>query len=292
MNMFRYLSMSSTMLRVADDGGSGGGGGDDAAKAAKIAADKAAADEAAEAARKAAEKDKPTDTEAKLLREVMGQKRKTEEASAKAVELEAKLKAFEGIDPEAVRGLLADKAAADALKVKAEEDRLKQAGDFESLKTRMASEHDKALKLKDDEVSNVKNVINALNKTIHELTIGSAFSASAYLKEETLLPPNKARRAYEDHFEIKDGVMNAFDKAQGAADRTPLVDARGKPLPFDEAIKSIIDADPDRDLILRSKSKPGSGTTPGSGKTGGKEPDAEMTGLNRIAMALRAKNGK
>jgi len=292
--MFKRYLMDTSFLRAPDGGG--GGGDDEAAIAAQAAADKAAADkiaaDAAEAARIAA-LPKPTDAEAKLLRELMGHKRKAEEVAAEKTALETKLKAFEGIDPEAVRSLLADKTAADAAKAKAEEDRQLAAGEFAAVRTRMAGEHVKAIELKDEAIAAERARISGLEKTIRELTIGTSFASSVYLRDETLLPPRQARLSYERHFEVVDGIVQAFDKPAGSSDRIPLVDARGQPLPFDEAMKAIIDADPDRDALLRAKGTPGSGVVPGGVKVpvtgGGGE---ELTGLDRIAAGLRARRGK
>lgn len=241
---------------------------------------------------------KPDDKEAKrLARELASKQKALETANSKLNNLESELKKFEGIDPEAVKALLSEKAEAEAAKQKAEEDRLKAAGDFEALKKRMADQHQKELVAAQDQVKAAQTQAQALQRQIHELTIGAAFSASAFLRDETLLPPAKARRAYEDYFEVtENGQVQAYDRPAGEKDRAPLVDSRGRPLPFDEAMKQIIEADPDRDHLLKSKAKTGSGQAPGGG-TGtrtstGNEGGRELRGVAAIAAALARKGSK
>jgi hypothetical protein len=264
----------------APDGNEGGGDEAAAAEAARVAA---AAE--AETARLAAEaaKNKPTDAEAKLLRELMTLKTKL-----KATETEhAK---FTGIDPDKVRDLLARQAEAEAAAAKAEEDRLKAAGDFESLKKRMATAHEeeKAAILK--QVGAKDGEISKLVKQMNELTIGSAFAQSQFITTETVLTPAKARRVYEDHFELDEkGRVVGFDAPKNSDDRSPLVNARGEPLAFDEAMKRIVEADPDKDHLLRSKSRSGSGAGNQQHNNNDGNKPIEVTGTARIAAILAAK---
>ena len=74
--------------------------------------------------------------------------------------------------------------------------------------------------------------------------------------------------------------------------REPLVTSSGEPLSFDEAMKRIIEADPDRERLLRSKSKAGSGAMPSPGKTQNANADAPGFGVNRISAALGKMAGK
>jgi hypothetical protein len=78
----------------------------------------------------------------------------------------------------------------------------------------------------------------------------------------------------------------AYDKPAGATDRTVLVDGSGNPLSFDKAIERIVDADPDRDTLRKSKMRAGAG----SNNDGGKPPVNIGSGRERIQAAL-AKGG-
>lgn len=251
-----------------------------AALAAKAAADKVAADAAqAEADRIAAEeaaKNKgPSDAEAKLLKENM-------ERKATIKELQDKLKSYEGIDPEAAR-------IAAAAKVEAEKAALAASGDFDRLKAMMADEHAKELTAAKTAAEAKDLALNAAQKTINELTIGSSFSSSTFINEELILTPAKARAVYGAHFEIEDGKTVGYDKPAGEATRTKLVDAAGNAMPFEAALKKLVEADPDRERLLKSKLATGAGSKTAGSKTPGDEANAG-TGISRIAASLAAKS--
>ena len=220
---------------------------------------------------------KIADADAKLLREVMALKAKVKAVeSAKAV-IEAQ---FDGLDPEQMRQMIADKT-------KAEEDKLRQSGDFDALKKRMAEEHQREVAKFIAERDGANNEKNKLEKLIKELTVGNSFASSRFLVEETVLTPSKARRVYEDHFEVEDGHVIAYDAPRDSTHRTPLVNGSGNPLSFDEAMKRIIESDPDHEHLMRTKAVPGPGVRSNTAvKPVIPQNNANMTGVDRIAAAL------
>lgn len=263
-----------------------------AAEAARLAAEKAAADKAAadkaaadkaEADRKAAEDAEKaknpgvSDEVAKLLKENM-------KAKATLAEATAKLKEYEGIDPVAIKKLLADQAAAEKASAEAK-------GDFERVKQMMAAEHAAELKKAKDELETERQEKAKISGRVIELTVGQSFAQSDFLGKETLLPTAKARAIYGSHFEVEDGVVVAFDKPRTEANRTKLVDASGTPLAFEAAIKKIVEADPDHDSLLRSKLANGGGSGSSgenrAAEKGGKQP--ELKGAARIEAILNAR---
>ncbi len=273
-----FLSMIAR--EPADEGKPGGDDtGVAAAMAAKaeadrIAAEKAAADAAALKAAEEAGKTKVDDEKAKLLKESM-------ERKAKIKELEDKLKAFEGVDPEEAR-----KAA--AAKIEAERAAAEKAGDFDRLKKMMAEEHEKAIAEREAKLKEREDALATKDKVINELTIGSAFNGSSFINGELVLTPTKTRQIYGAHFDIEDGKVVGYDKPAGSTGRTQLVDGSGNPLAFEDALKKLVDADPDRDRLIRSKMQPGAGSKTDSLKA--KEAEAAVpVGRNRIAAALAAK---
>jgi hypothetical protein len=238
-------------------GSSGGSGGaeptaEEKAAAEKAAADKAAADKAAaeEAARKG---NQPTDAEAKLLKEVMQKKEALKKAEEDAAAAKARLAEFDGVDPAEIRKLIAERKSA-------EEAQLAAKGDFETLKARMAEEHTKAMSTIQTEKQTLAEQLAAAQRQIEELAIGSQFAQSKFIGEELTLTPTKARTIYGAHFDTVDGQVVAYDKPRGAAGRTPLVDQFGNNVGFEDALRKIIDADPDKDSLLRSKMKAGAGS--------------------------------
>jgi hypothetical protein len=249
-----------------------------AAEAAAIAAAQELAD--AEAAATAAE-DEGKDAKAlaaekaKLLREVMDKKTKLKDAEKKASDAAAALAAYEGIDPAKVKELIkkeqdAERSAAEAR------------GDFDRVKTMMAEEHAKNTKSLEERIADLEGKLSEKDRTIDTLTIGNDFGQSAYIKDTLTLTPAKARQLYGEHFEVKEGRTVAYDKPKSAANRNPLVDASGNPLVFDEAFKRIIEADPDKETLLKAKVNPGSGSNSAQVKAPEKKVVSITSGVDRI----------
>lgn len=240
------FAFSMFNLGIVEDGSGDGG-----AAAAAAEAEKAAADAAALAAAEAeANKNKPTDQEAKLLKEVMQKKdalKKSEDSLAAA---QALLKQFDGIDPVAVKALLDQQK-------KTEETQLEAKGEWDRLKVRMAEEHTTKTKTLEEQIASLTGQLNEKSGVINELSVGTQFGQSSFIADELILTPAKARVVYGDHFELLDGKVVAYDKPRSAANRTALVDQYGNHVGFDEALRKIVDADPDKDHLLKSKAKPG-----------------------------------
>ena len=95
------------------------------------------------------------------------------------------------------------------------------------------------------------------------------------------------QKIYGEHFEVgEDGKMVAYDKPSGAKERTKIVDRDGNPASFDVALQRIIDSDPDKDTIIRSKVREGSDSKESNGRAN----QAVGKGLARIQASL-ASNG-
>lgn len=247
------------------------------AKAAEeAAAAKKAADEAAAAAEKSGKKEGPSDEEARLLKENMSKKeqlRKTQE------ELNALKKSVEGLDLDSVRKLLADQKSA-------EEKELERKGDYERLKARMAEEHGKEVASLKAQLEALQGEKSKLSSTINDLTVGTQFGQSQFISEELTLTPAKTRVIYGDYFDVEDGKIVGYDKPRGQAGRTALVDQYGSAVAFDAALRKIVEADPEKDHLLKSKVKAGAGSD--SKKASG-EPAKEASGdsMSKIAAGLK-----
>lgn len=227
-------------------------------------------------------KGKPSDAEAKLLKDVMKHKNRAAAADAELQRIKGELAKFEGIDPVKVRALLDAQAEEERKKAEAK-------GDYERLTRQMADAHAADKKKIMDELEAKNAAVGALNAQIAELTVGNAFGASKFLSEDLNLSVNKARVIYGSHFEFKDGKVVGHDKPAGASDRAPLVDASGEPLSFDEALKKIVDADPDKDSLLKSKMRPGAGssTTPKGSKQDKSGDQKPRTAVEKIQAGLK-----
>lgn len=260
---------------------------DDEAARAEAAAAKA--EEDAAAARKAAEeakRGKPSDKEAALLKEQMKTKGKLTKAEADLAAAKAELEKYKGIDPEKAKA-----AAAEAKK--AEEDRLAAAGDFDRLKEMMKTEHEAALKTATDNAKEKETALEAAQAQIADLTVGAAFSNSTFVSENLILTPKKARTQFGAHFELHEGEVVGYNLPAGKKNRTMLVDGSGTPLSFEKALRKIVEADDEKDTILKSKLLNG-GNSGTQNNGGGKQrtDDKGVRGAGRMAEILRerAKN--
>lgn len=224
-------------------------------------------------------KTKPTDAEARLLKENMKRKDDLKKANQELADARARLAEFDGLDAGELKKLVADKRTA-------EENALAAKGEWEKLKARMADEHSTVVKAKDVALSEKDTVIAKLTSQLEEATIGNAFGTSGFIKDETTYAPNKMRKLFAAHFDIVDGAVVGHDKPRGAQGRTPLVNQYGDAVSFDEAIAKIIEADEDADTIMRSKVQSGanSGTrTPASRQ---QKTDAPKDPMDKIAAGL------
>lgn len=292
----RLMHMHKLMAPAADElgsGGSGGGGGGGGygelpteeqkaekanADAAKLAADKAAADAVKLAAEGGA---KPTDAEAKLLKDVMRHKGRAGELETQLAEVNQRLKQFEGIDAAAVRVMLTEKE-------EIERKKMEEKGEYDRLVKQMGERHGVERTELLTRVEEANRATQALQVQIAELTVGNAFTSSAFVRDDLTLTPTKARVIYGSHFEYKDGRVVGFDKPVGASDRTMLVSSTSEPLSFEKALLSIIEADPDKDHLLRSKMKTGAASSSAKGVKKSSEPEkSTMSSVERIAAGLK-----
>lgn len=283
-----YLNMAQKYANIRtfspeDGAGSGDAAAEAAAAAAGNKADDAAAADATAAAAAAAEAEAAaaaatndatkTDAEkAALLREVMERKAALKEANAK-------LKEYEGVDVARYRQMIAAEEAAERTAAEAK-------GDFERVKQMMAEAHAAETQAKEARISELEAEIAKRDGAIDELSVGNAFGNSNFIADSLIMSPAKTRVLYGAHFAVEGGKVVGYDKPAGAADRTMLVDAAGAPLPFDAALTKIIEADPDKETLLRSKAKPGSGsnTDTSAPKV---EKKVELTGVAAITAGLK-----
>ncbi len=224
---------------------------------------------------------KPTDAEAKLLKENMQKKDQIAKLQADVASAAAVAKQLEELG-----GLEAIKALVGAQKT-AEEKKLEAAGDFERLKQRMAEEHAKALKAVQDEATAIKSQLGKKDAMIGELAVGSQFGLSKFIAEELTLTPSKAKLIYADHFDIgDDGKVVGYDRPRGSPTRTALVDAYGNAVAFDDAMRKIVEADPEKDHLLKSKTKAGAASASPQRPQNMSSQNKPMTSINKIASGL------
>ena len=225
-----------------------------------------------------------SDSEAKLLKEVMEKKALIKEQGEKLAKLEETMKTLNDLGGLDAFKTIIEKQKADDKK------KLEEKGEWDKLKAQMAEDHLKATEGFKTQISQLQSELAKEKGKINELTIGNAFANSSFLKDKTILTSNKARKLYSDYFDIDadTGSIVAFDKPQGAKDRTRLVDQLGNGLSFENAIEKIVMADPDHEFLLRAKGSAGSGSsTAGSVNTTTTTPTKPLSGLDMIRAGLK-----
>lgn len=227
------------------------------------------------------DKPKPSDKEAKLLKDVMKHKNAAKKASDDLAAATAALAAYGGADPEKVKSLLAAEAEAERKSLEAK-------GEYERILEQVRTQHAETLQVKDTELQTTRDALAAAQAQIDELTIGAAFANSTFLRDETVLTPQKARKLYGEYVDRVDGENVVYDKPRGAANRTPLVNADGDYLTFEEGIAKIVKADEDFERFQRSKLKPGAASTGTQHTPQEQEQRTDLKGVSRIAANLGA----
>ncbi|EPX1232629.1 DUF6651 domain-containing protein, partial [Acinetobacter baumannii] len=180
-------------------------------------------------------KNKPTDKEAELLKEVMKKKAEAQKVKQELEELKAR---YIDIDPEIARKAINEQKEKETKELEAK-------GDFERLKARMAEEHAKEVNALKAKIAELEGANASKSQMINDLTVGAQFNQSQYIKQDLIYTPTKLRALYGNHFEIEDGKVVGYDKPRGAAERTKIVDSHGNPVNFDKALEKIVSMDPD-----------------------------------------------
>lgn len=225
---------------------------------------------------------KVSDEEARLLKENMKKKEQLDKATSELKKAQEMLKAFDGIDPEAVKKMLNDQRSA-------EEKALEAKGDWDRLKTRMAEEHGKEVKTLQDQINQLTQQLSGTQNTIKDLSVGTQFSQSKFIAEELTLTPAKARVIYGDYFDVENGTVVGYDKPRGSSGRTAMVDQYGNAVGFEDALRKIVEADPEKDHLLKSKMKPGAGSDSRK-PTESKKAENNTDSVSKIASGLKGLN--
>lgn len=252
------------------------------AEADRLAAEAKEAEQAAEAERKSKDQqeknDKPkiTDAEARALKDLMKWKEKAKAEEKARQELEAK---YGDLDIESARNAL--KAIEEA-----ETKEMEKKGEYDRLLAKQREAADAKIAAEAKRAADLEAKIAEMAATVDKLAIGNTFANSKFIQENLALTANKTQALYAGYFDIEDGQLIAYDKPKGSANRTPIVDARGEAKPFDEALADIINADPDKDYLLRSNQRPGAGSKPAADTGKEKTPQYAST-LDKLAAGVK-----
>jgi hypothetical protein len=117
--------------------------------------------------------------------------------------------------------------------------------------------------------------------------MSNAFANSRFVLDSLTLTPSKTKALYGDHFELIDGEVVGFDKPKGAANRTKIVDGSSNPLSFDEAMKEIIEADPDKETLIKANLSGGAGSMGNRGEFKPVAKDKPMSSFDKMLEGLK-----
>lgn len=147
------------------------------------------------------------------------------------------------------------------------------------------AENQTLVQQKQTEVEALQQEVETLRQSIDELTIGKNFRDSEFVKSN-LLTPAIAQREFGSFFEFKDGELIAYDKPRGAKERTPLLDAEGKPKPFEKVIEELYHKHPDAKHIIKSTMKAGAASRSEPKPPAENPAQSNARGLDRIRAGL------
>lgn len=278
--LLKRLLMQARLMEAAGEGGDPGAGAP--------TGDKSKADETPPADKKVeptATDKKVSDEEARLLKENMKKKGQIDQLAKDLSDAKTLIQQLEELGGLDSFKTIVQKQKEDETKA------LEAKGEWERLKERMAGEHKSSVKSLEDQIKALQDQIGQKEGVIEELSVGSQFSQSPYITGELTLTPSKARVVYGPYFDVQEGKVVGYDKPRGSANRTAIVDASGEAMSFEEALKKIVEADPDRDHLIKAKAKQGAGSASSVPASTVRQhvqqrQEANKTGVSRIAAGL------
>lgn len=166
---------------------------------------------------------------------------------------EAKLQAFKDIDPELARKALDTVKNIDAKK-------LIDAGEVEKVREAVKAEFTAQLSEKD-------KAIAERDGTIANMQVGDVFKSSGFLREKVALPLDMFEAYFRSNFKLENGKPTAYYK-----DGNPVMSKEpgniGNPASPEEALRLLVEAHPQKDMMLKADDSNGTGNGGAGGGRG------------------------
>jgi len=148
--------------------------------------------------------------------------------------------------------------------------KLIDAGEVEKVKAeikKVFEDENTTLKQKIAEKDEIlQKALSEKDNIIYKLTVSNKFASSPFIKEKTVYTPTKMEKIYGDHFKVEEGKPVGYLKDEKIYSKKEP----GELASFEEALSIIIDADPEKDEILKGTQQSGSGSQGSENATGGK----------------------
>lgn len=186
-----------------------------------------------------------TDTVGRLNGEAKGFRERAEAA-------EAKLKVFDGLDPEKARAAL-------TLAEKVDQNALIDAGKVDEVKAQITAHYE-------GQLSELKGQLDQTTGQLNSTLLGTAFKSSDWINKNIAVPADMLQATFKDHFKVENGSIVAVGPdGKQIYSRTRM----GEIANFDEAIEILVDGYSHKDRILAAPNKGGSGSGGQGGNQGG-----------------------
>jgi hypothetical protein len=158
-------------------------------------------------------------------------------------------------------------AELEAEQQKAEEDRLKKAGEFDGWRTQVIERHQKEIDAERQNRANEAARASALETELRETLVAREFADATELfgpTGKTVLPPSIAKDHFARNVEVQVGDNGSRTVVVKDSHNAVIVDPKsGRPMPFAKAMWEVIDAYPQKAQILRGSGKVGTNSSGG-----------------------------
>lgn len=177
-----------------------------------------------------------------------GEARKLRERAEAA---ETSLRSFEGLDPAKA------KEALDKLK-DIDTSKLIDTGKLEEVKKQISGEYEAKIAEKD-------KALNSLQSSFDSERINNLFAGSEFIRERIAVPRDMFEATFRNNFKIEDGKITAYGRD---GNRLMSKKSVGDYADASEAIELLVEAHPQKDVILRADGGSGSGSNGNGGGRG------------------------
>lgn len=166
---------------------------------------------------------------------------------------EAKLRAFEGLDPEAAKQAIDTVKALDAKK-------LIDAGEVDKVKNEISQQFQA-------KIAESEKAHNELKAKHHATLVDNLFASSDFVRDRIAVPADMFKAAFRENVKVGDDGKIEFYGRDG--NRLMSKSKFGEFADASEAFELLVEAYPHKDTILKADSGSGSGSNGNAGNRGG-----------------------
>jgi len=170
--------------------------------------------------------------------------------------LAEKLKPYEGIDPVKAREAL-------GIVEKLDQKKLLDAGEVDRVKATIEEGYK-------GQLTEAQKRGDTLQARLNEKVLTEAFTGSKWVDDTLAIPKDIVQSTFGRFFTVDDATGNISAKDHtGNPILSRATERLGQPAPFEEALKVLVEAYPNKDAIMKGNANRGGGNTGGGGNPGG-----------------------